>query len=68
MEPSSDEEYKSNKRSEYDKYEKDVGDYEIEVQLFDLFEDDVYELEEKEDVWDDCEVQVKALHYAFMPV
>lgn len=66
MDPSSNEEHKSNKRSEYDKYDEYVGDYEIEVQLFDLFEDDVYELEEKEDVRDDCEVQVEALHYAFM--
>lgn len=59
---------KSDEKSENYKYEKDVGNDEVEVQFLDLFEDDVYELEEKEDVWQNCEVQVQTLHDALMPI
>lgn len=50
-----------------DEDDEDVGDDEVEVHLLDLLEDDVQELEQKEDVGNHRKIHPQTLHYRLVP-
>lgn len=50
-----------------DEDDEDVGDDEVEVHLLDLLEDDVQELEQKQDVGNHRKIHPQTLHYRLVP-